>query len=73
MSFNTPLFRVRIPCLNPYSTGRYSMRYGCNRKCYKRCSLNPYSTGRYSMRISENEVVLISEIVLILILLEDTL
>ena len=35
--------------LNPYSTGRYSVRpSSCTNVC-KLSSLNPYSTGRYSV------------------------
>jgi len=60
-------------CLNPYSTGRYSMSLNTLREYLRQLEgLNPYSTGRYSMRILK----LIDEIsreVLILILLEDTL
>ncbi len=59
-------------CLNPYSTGRYSVRLAYHSQIEKRVSLNPYSTGRYSVR--KYEVVNIEiEGVLILILLEDTL
>ncbi len=45
--------------LNPYSTGRYSMRDVINELSFigKTC-LNPYSTGRYSMRLNTEVVTL---------------
>ncbi len=59
--------------LNPYSTGRYSMRYRETAAIRYIPSLNPYSTGRYSMRLTPNFQYAIVNGVLILILLEDTL
>ena len=59
--------------LNPYSTGRYSMRHLLLRKSVLLVRLNPYSTGRYSMRNKTDIKTLHSLGVLILILLEDTL
>ena len=58
--------------LNPYSTGRYSMRAGDYVKSANGTRLNPYSTGRYSMSWFYS-LFINSKIVLILILLEDTL
>ena len=59
--------------LNPYSIGRYSMRYNQSKSGAKRMSLNPYSNGRYSMgrwnSLSKDWFLW----VLILILMEDTL
>ena len=59
--------------LNPYYIGRYSMRrrgmiVGYNLHC-----LNPYYIGRYSMRVETAAQVETVNIVLILIILEDTL
>ena len=57
--------------LNPYSTGRCSLRIKPNVQNENKNSLNPYSTGRCSLsttHINEEEK---EKCVLILILLED--
>ena len=48
-----------LRCLNPYSTGRYSMRLYYENLWSILFSLNPYSTGRYSMRELKTTKVLI--------------
>jgi len=59
--------------LNPYSTGRYSMSGILSGERLAFYRLNPYSTGRYSMSDFDDEGVALTDGVLILILLEDTL
>ena len=51
MSFYNSLLNEALLRLNPYSTGRYSVRYEA--VCVEiegQSGLNPYSTGRYSVR-----------------------
>ena len=44
--------------LNPYSTGRYSVRSWWGGGSAPRSTrLNPYSTGRYSVRFDEDKLV----------------
>ena len=72
MSFERSNKDSEFLCLNPYSTGRYSMSYRFKGCVPRQKSLNPYSTGRYSMRAIETHLAIALK-VLILILLEDTL
>ena len=65
---------MKIGSLNPYSNGRYSMRYLLMAQIIPgSVSLNPYSNGRYSMSYLMMHSLGQILPVLILILMEDTL
>ena len=73
LSNNCAIKSIFYSCLNPYSIGRYSLR---RRKRSSRISwtgLNPYSIGRYSLSFWMVRGWICRQVVLILILLEDTL